>query len=118
MSRIRQGQRMRPSQRGGEEHSGVDRLQSGTAAHQRHQHLERGAGCAGDGKAWADGQVDQDREHLCKGRVHPPGQRAQTSGVCYRSHTRDGQTDGTDRQSGKGRPEVCPRLCAQMGREN
>ena len=108
----------RYQERRSEKYRRVDHLQPGAAAQQRHQHLERGAGRARDGQTRPDGQVDQNGEHPGKGRVHPPGKSVQVACLSHRRNAGDGQADGADCKACKGKPEVCPGLCAQMRRED
>ena len=96
----------------------VAQPQPGTAAHQRHKHLEGGAGGAGDGKARPDGKVDQNGEHRGKHRVYLAGKLVQTAGPCHGHHARNGQEDGADGKAGKGGPEVRARLRAEVRRED
>ena len=93
-------------------------MQPGTAAYQRHQHLEGGTGGAGDGKAGPDGKIHQNGEHHGEHRMHPAGKLIQTACPCHSHHARNGQADGADEQPGKGGPEVHARLRAQMRRED
>ena len=100
------------------ENDGIAQLQTAPAAHQRHQHLERGAGRAGDGEAWPDGEIDQNGEHEGKFRVDPAGQLVEPARSGHGHHACDGQADGADGEPGKGRPEVGTGLCAEMGRKD
>ncbi len=108
----------RHEERRRKENDGVAQLQAAPAAHQRHQHLERGAGRAGDGEAWPDGKIDQNGEHEGKFRVDPAGQLVEPARSGHGHHACDGQADGTDGEPGKGRPEVGTGLCAEMGRKD
>ena len=96
----------------------VGQLQPGTAAYQRHQHLEGGTGGAGDGKAGPDGKIHQNGEHHGEHRMHPAGKLIQTACPCHSHHARNGQADGADGKARKGRPEAGTGLCAQMRRED
>ena len=96
----------------------VGQLQPGTAAYQRHQHLERGACRAGNGKARANGKIHQNGEHHGEHRMHPAGKLIQTACPCHSHHARNGQADGADDKARKGRPEAGTGLCAQMRRED
>ena len=100
----------RHEERRRKENDGIAQLQAAPAAHQRHQHLERGAGRAGDRETGTDGQIDQHSEHLCEAGMDPPGQRRQTACPGHRCHARDGQTDGADGKAHKSEPERRPGL--------
>ena len=101
-----------------EEYEGVEELSQPAPPHQRGQHLKGGAGRAGDGKAGADGQVDQHGEHLRKAGMHPPGQHGQTARPRHRRHAREGQADGADGKACEGEPDRRPGLCAEEGRKD
>ena len=96
----------------------VGQLQPGTAAYQRHQHLEGGAGGAGDGKAGPDGKIHQNGEHRGEHRMDAAGKPVQTARPGHRRDSCDGQADGADGKARKGRPEAGTGLCAQMRRED
>ena len=111
--RVQRNQKSRP-----EKQHGIPQLYPGAAAQQRGEHGKRGACGARNGQTRPDGQVDQDHEHLCEHRVHPPGQLIQTVGACHRDDPRNGQSHGADGKPQKGKPEVYPCLCTQIGRED
>ena len=97
---------------------GVAPLQRGAFPCQRLQHRKRGAGRAGDGEAWPNGEIYQNGEDLRKPGVHPLGQLGQPPGPGYGHHACNGQADGADGKPGKGQPEAGACLCPQIGRKD
>ena len=99
-------------------YGGVSQLQAAAAAQQGAEHFKGGAGCAGDGQTWTDGQVDQHGKDLCKYRVDPACQLRQPASLGCGNDPQHRQKDGTDCKACKGKPEVYASLCPQIGRED
>ena len=105
-------------ERDGEKHRRINKLPHRAAAHKRREHLKRGARRARDGEARADGQIDEQREHRCKARVHPRGERGQAARPRHRDHAQHGQADRAHGKAEEGRPRIGARLRAKERREN
>ena len=85
---------------------------------QRLQHRKRGAGRAGDGEAWPNGEIYQNGEDLRKPGGAPARPAGAVPGPGYGHHACNGQADGADGKPGKGQPEAGACLCPQIGRKD